>query len=115
MKVINVEALPFMQTAWGIQGKPVVDLPEIGIILLALKPGETVPMHKTPVDVLFQVVEGSGTVTVGEESGVVSAGDIVVSPAQIPHRLEATQNVPFSVYVMKTPNMKKTAIKDSNG
>jgi quercetin dioxygenase-like cupin family protein len=115
MNIIKVEALPFMKTAWGVQGKSVVNLPEIGIINLVLKPGESVPSHKTPVDVLFQIMEGEGTVTVGEESAMVSAGDIVVSPAQIPHALEASQGSMFSVYVMKVPNMKKSAVKTPNG
>lgn len=112
MKVIKVNELPFMQTAWGVKGKPVIDMPEIGIINLFLEPGEQVPSHRTPVDVLFQVVEGKGEVTVGEESQVVESGDIIVSPAQIPHALEASQGYRFSVFVMKVPNMKKSAIKE---
>jgi quercetin dioxygenase-like cupin family protein len=114
MKIVKVDTLPFLQTAWGIQGKMVIDLPDIGIINLVLKPGEIVPSHKTPVDVLFQIVEGGGTVTVGEEKAVVTAGDIVVSPAHIPHALEASEGTEFSVYVMKVPNMKKTAVKTPN-
>ncbi|HEX3012601.1 MAG TPA: cupin domain-containing protein, partial [Syntrophomonadaceae bacterium] len=76
------------------------------------EPGEQVPSHKTPVDVLFQIIDGKGTVTIGEESQVVEASDIIVSPAQIPHALEASQGCLFSVYVMKVPNMKKSAIKE---
>jgi quercetin dioxygenase-like cupin family protein len=70
-----------------------------------------VPSHKTPVDVLFQVIEGKGKVTVGTEAAIVEAGTIVVSPAQIPHALEATEGCMFSVYVMKVPNTKKSAVK----
>ena len=112
MKVIKVNELPYMQTGWGVKGKPIIDMPEIGIINLVLEPGEQVPSHKTPVDVLFQVIEGRGTVTIGEESQVVQLGDIIVSPAQIPHALEANQGCLFSVYVMKVPNTKKSAIKE---
>lgn len=112
MKVIKVNELPFMQTAWGVKGKPVIDMPEIGIINLVLEPGELVPSHKTPVDVLFQVMEGKGEATIGEECQVVESGDIIVSPAQIPHALEANQGCRFSVFVMKVPNMKKSAVKE---
>src|SRR5665647_927893 len=107
MKVIKVAEVPYVQTAWGVKGKPIIDIPEVGIINLVLDPGEKVPSHKTPVDVLFQVIEGKGTVTIGEESQVVESGDIIVSPAQIPHALEANQGCLFSVYVMKVPNTKK--------
>jgi quercetin dioxygenase-like cupin family protein len=111
VEVIKVGALPYIQTAWGVKGKPIVDMPEVGIINLILEPGEKVPSHKTPVDVLFQIIEGKGTLTVGEESQVVESGDIIVSPAQIPHALEASEGCLFSVYVMKVPNTKKSAIK----
>ena len=111
MKVIKVNDLPYMKTGWGVKGKSIVDMPEIGIVNLFLELGEKVPSHKTPVDVLFQVIEGKGTLTIGEETQVVEAGNIVVSPAEIPHALEANQGCTFSVYVMKVPNTKKTAIK----
>ncbi len=111
MKVIKVNELPYMKTGWGVKGKPIIDMPEIGIVNLCLEPGEIVPSHKTPVDVLFQIIEGNGSITIGEETQVVESGNIVVSPAEIPHALEADQGSTFSVYVMKVPNTNKTAIK----
>ena len=50
MKVIKVAEVPFVQTTWGVKGKPIIDMPEVGIINLVLDPGEQVPSHKTPVD-----------------------------------------------------------------
>jgi quercetin dioxygenase-like cupin family protein len=111
MKVYKVKELLFVQKGWGVKGKPVIDMPEIGIVNLVLEPGEKVPSHKTPVNVLFQVIEGKGAVTIGDETQIVEAGDIVVSPLQIPHALEANQDCVFSVYVMKTPNPQKSAVK----
>ena len=111
MKVIKVNELPYMKTGWGVKGKPIIDIPEVGIMNLVLEPGEKVPSHKTPVDVFFQVIEGKGTVTIGDEAEVVETGNIVVSPIQIPHALEANQGCVFSVYVIKVPNTKKSAVK----
>lgn len=50
-------------------------------------------------------------VTIGEEEQVVESGNIVVSPAHIPHALEANQGCTFSVYVIKVPNTVKSAVK----
>jgi quercetin dioxygenase-like cupin family protein len=113
MDIIKVKDLPVMQTGWGVKGKRVVDLPDVGIINLILEPGEKVPSHKTPVDVLFQIIKGKGTITIGEEDQIVETGDIIISPAQIPHGLAADQNCRFSFYVMKVPNTKKSAIKEN--
>jgi quercetin dioxygenase-like cupin family protein len=76
-----------------------------------LEPGEVVPAHKTPVNVHFQVMEGKGTVVIGEQSAVVGVGDIVFSPLQIPHSLIADQGSVFSVFVIKTPNPQMSAVK----
>ena len=111
MKVIKVNELPFKKTGWGIKGEPIIDMPEIGIINLVMEPGEKVPSHKTPVNVLFQVIEGKGMITIGDETQIVEAGNIVVSPLQVPHALEANQDSVFSVYVIKTPNPQKSAMK----
>ena len=32
MKVIKVNELPFKKTGWGVKGKPIIDMPEIGIV-----------------------------------------------------------------------------------
>lgn len=111
MKVIKVNELPFKKTGWGVKGKPIIDMPEIGIVNLVMEPGEKVPSHKTPVNVLFQVIEGKGTITIGDETQIVEAGNIVASPLQVPHALEANQDCVFSVYVIKTPNPQKSAVK----
>lgn len=111
MKVIKVNELPFVKTGLGVKGKPIIDMPEIGIINLVMEPGEKIPAHKTPVNVLFQVIEGKGSITIGDETQIVETGDIVVSPLQIPHALEANQDCVFSVYVIKTPNLQKSAAK----
>ncbi|MEW6546605.1 MAG: Rrf2 family transcriptional regulator [Bacillota bacterium] len=58
----------------------------------------------TPVDVLFYVVKGQGTVLIGDESASVGETDLVVSPKEIPHALRADRGEVFQVLVIKTPN-----------
>jgi len=41
---------------------------EFEIILLSLKKGESIPMHKNPYDVLFYVISGKGTLTIEHEN-----------------------------------------------
>lgn len=107
MEVIKLADLTYRETPWGVKGRLVLELPDVAIMNLVLEPGEKVPPHKTPVDVLFQVVEGRGSVEIGEERQEAEAGDIVVSPAKIPHALEADCGEVFSVLVYKVPNPKR--------
>jgi mannose-6-phosphate isomerase-like protein (cupin superfamily) len=54
--------------------------------IVTAKPGQGPPLHMHPyVEVAF-TLEGSATITVGEEQREVKAGGIVVIPAGCPHR-----------------------------
>ncbi|MGB9866974.1 MAG: cupin domain-containing protein [Bacillota bacterium] len=88
----------------GVMVRYLVDRESASVVELLLVSGQTVQKHVTPVDVLFYVSGGKGTISIGEESAVVESGDIVVSPANIPHGLEASQGSDFNVLVIKTPN-----------
>ncbi|GEA18794.1 cupin domain-containing protein [Moorella sp. E306M] len=109
MEIIRINERPQQVTPRGVKARAVLDVPYINIMNLTLAPGDEVPSHTTPVDVLFHIIEGEGSVTVGPETAKVNAGEIVVSPAGIPHALAANAGTHFSVLVIKTPNPKNLA------
>ncbi|NPV89404.1 MAG: cupin domain-containing protein [Firmicutes bacterium] len=107
MEIVRIADIPAKGTPRGVQGRSLVDLPDVSVMNLILSAGDKVPEHVTPVDVLFHVLEGEGTVIIGEEKAKVKAGEIIISPANIPHALEADCGSNFSFLVIKTPNPKK--------
>jgi quercetin dioxygenase-like cupin family protein len=79
MSFINVEQLPFVGMSYDFigetQGAPV------SAYIVNAKPGQGPPLHKHPyVEVAF-TIEGSATITVGDEQREVKSGSIVVIPA----------------------------------
>lgn len=104
MEIIRVNEMPATVTPRGVRARFLIDRPDVVVTNLVMEPGEVVEKHVTPVDVFFHVVEGRGTVEIGDEAGEVKAGDIIVSPASIPHGLRAAADNRFSVLVVKTPN-----------
>lgn len=111
MEIIKIAEQPLAETPRGVKGRALVDIPAVNVMNLLIAPGEKVAAHTTPVDVLFHVIEGQGSVTIGDETEKVSAGEIIISPANIPHALEADAWTTFNVLVIKTPNPKKMAGK----
>lgn len=83
---------------WGLLRKP-----EVQISRIELAPGRRLKLHRTPVDALFYVLAGRGTVTVGEEEREVAAGCLIDSPARIPHTWRNEGGEPLSILVIKTP------------
>lgn len=71
-----------------------------------LKPGEALKRHITPVDVFFYVLDGRGTVEIGDERQEVGRDFLIESPAGIPHRLINETDGVFRVLVVKVPTPK---------
>jgi mannose-6-phosphate isomerase-like protein (cupin superfamily) len=84
MSFIHLEQLPFVGMSYDFVGKD-HGAPFSAYIVKA-RPGQGPPLHKHPyVEVAF-TLEGSATITVGDELRGVTAGGIVVIPADTPHR-----------------------------
>lgn len=73
------------------------------IMHITLKPGETLKPHKTPVDVVFYVLEGTPTVLVGEESQIFEQDTLIESPANIVHCLSNESKAQARILVTKAP------------
>jgi len=65
------------------------------VTLFAFDEGEGLSEHSTPHDALVQILEGTATISVGDETHQVDAGEVLLLPADIPHALQAP--VPFKM------------------
>ena len=84
MSFLNLQKLPFVGMSYEFvgetQGAP------FSAYIVNAKPGQGPPSHTHPyVEVAF-TLEGRATITVGDETREVTAGGIVVIPANTPHR-----------------------------
>lgn len=68
---------------------------------IVLQPQGILPMHTTPVDVIFYVIKGKGILTIGEEKQEVLEGTFIDSPKDIPHGWENNGDSELSVLVIK--------------
>lgn len=104
MEVIRTGEAPVFLNPRGVRAKKLLDKEAVQVTNLLLQPGERVDTHVTPVDVFFYVVSGRGTVEVGAQKAAVQAQDLVFSPKNVPHALQAAKDASFEVLVVKTPN-----------
>jgi len=91
------------QNQHGVDVRKLHDAEHAQAMHITLKPGEKLRRHITPVDVFFYVLEGKGTVEIGDERLEVEADTLIESPAKIPHRLINETDSTFRVLVVKTP------------
>lgn len=59
------------------------------VTLFAFDAGQALSEHTAPYDALVHAIDGSATITVGGTAHVVSAGQLLLLPANVPHSLRA--------------------------
>ena len=52
-----------------------------------LKPGKVIELHTDPYEEIYYLLQGRGTMTVGDDQQKVSAGDVIWLPYGVPHSL----------------------------
>jgi quercetin dioxygenase-like cupin family protein len=107
MSFLNLEELPFVGMSYEFvgeaQGAP------FSAYIVNAKPGQGPPLHTHPyVEVAF-TLEGRATITVGDQTREISAGGIVVIPANTPHRfVNSGETVLRQIDVHASPRFVQT-------
>jgi quercetin dioxygenase-like cupin family protein len=84
MSFMNLEQLPFVGMSYEFVGEK--EGAPFSAYIVNAKPGQGPPLHKHPYVEAAFTIEGTATITVGDETRAVKAGGIVVIPANTPHR-----------------------------
>ena len=72
---------------------------------LLLEAGESIPPHEMPMDVTFFVLEGEGTITIGEHAYPVKPLDIVLCPPGTSMAVKAGAKKKLYFLNIKTPGL----------
>jgi quercetin dioxygenase-like cupin family protein len=84
MSFLTLEQLPFVGMSYDFIGE--THGAPFSAYIVNAEPGKGPPLHTHPyVEVAF-TLEGRATITVGDEVHEVTAGGVVVIPANTPHR-----------------------------
>lgn len=105
MDVMKIEEVEGRKNKRGVLAKDIISHEDAQVKNLVLSPGDKVPEHSVPVNVFFYVVEGKGTLQIGEEKEVVEENNIITCPPNTKMSLKADQGEKFSVLNVKTPSL----------
>ncbi len=92
----------------GITAQTLVDVEETVIKALTLQPHQTIPVHQVPVLVTFFVLNGSGSIRIGEVQYEVKEHSLVTCPKNAPMAVEAYDRGLVFLNI-KTPAFKPKA------
>jgi quercetin dioxygenase-like cupin family protein len=75
----------------SIVSKTILDKPVGTITLFAFDKGQKLSEHTAPYDAVVQIVDGLARLTIGGREVEVSAGEIIIMPANVPHSVGAAE------------------------
>ena len=93
----------------AVVSKTLIDLPAGTITIFSLDAGQGLSEHKAPYDAFVEIIEGQATIRIGQKELVVSSGEAVIMPANVPHALSAP--VPFKMLLVMIRSRKNKEAK----
>jgi len=103
MKITKYQDQQIKETPHKIDVREMYNKESAQAMFIALKPGESLKPHKTPVDVFFFIVEGKPTIHIGDESEVCEADTLIESPTGIVHYISNESDNLARILVVKAP------------
>jgi mannose-6-phosphate isomerase-like protein (cupin superfamily) len=87
--ILNRDTLPYDGNTYEFEGLQYQDT-EVSFIWVDMQPGGSVRLHKHPYKEIFIIQEGVATFTVGSAALEAHAGQIIIVPADTPHKFMNT-------------------------
>ena len=75
----------------SIVSKTILDKPAGTITLFAFDKGQGLSENTAPYDAVVQVLEGNAIIRIAGKESVVSAGQLIIMPANVPHSVNAKE------------------------
>ena len=107
MKITRIADAPGHPNPHGVDVRKLYDTQHAQAVVVTLGPGERLKRHITPVDAIFFVLEGLGTVEIGQEREQVGADTLIDSPAGVPHCWYNESDSNLRVLVIKVPRQEE--------
>ena len=89
--ILNRDELPHDSYTYEFVGSQYQDT-EISFIWVDMPPGGKIRLHKHPYKEIFIIQEGVATFTVGSTTLEAHAGQIIIVPADMPHKFMNLSN-----------------------
>jgi quercetin dioxygenase-like cupin family protein len=75
----------------SVVSKTIIDKPVGTLTLFAFDAGQGLSEHTAPYDAVVQVLDGRAILTIGGKKTLVSAGQLIIMPANVPHSVAAEE------------------------
>jgi quercetin dioxygenase-like cupin family protein len=89
-------------SADSIVSKAIVDKKVGTITLFSFDKGQGLSEHSAPYDAVVEVIEGRAKITIGKKENEVTAGQIIIMPANVPHSVKADERFKMLLIMIRS-------------
>jgi len=100
-KTLGVAGLVDYQ-AGAVVSRTIIEKDTGTVTLFAFGEGQGLSEHTTPYDALVHVIDGAAEITIGGQANTVSAGEMIIMPADVPHALHAPQDFKMLLVMVRS-------------
>lgn len=72
------------------------------VTVFAFDKGEGLSEHTAPFDAMVQVIDGTAEIFIDRQPHILSTGQSIIMPANIPHSLKATERFKMVLIMIKS-------------
>ena len=72
------------------------------LTLFSFAQGQGLSEHTAPFDAVVYILDGVARITIGGKAGSVSAGEMIIMPANIPHALHAEEKFKMLLIMVRS-------------
>lgn len=85
----------------GIVSKRVLEKSTGNVSLFAFDKGQRLSEHTAPFDAMIQIVEGEAEIVIGGEPNLMTTGETIIMPANIPHAVNSVTRFKMVLTMIK--------------
>ncbi len=85
----------------SVVSRTVIDQKSGTVTLFAFEEGQALSEHTAPFDAMAYVIDGKAKITIGGKPFELSAGDMIVMPANQPHALHAVNKFKMMLIMIR--------------
>lgn len=72
------------------------------ITLFAFDKGQSLSTHSVPYDAFVEIIDGKAKITISDTEFIVEKGKILIMPANLPHSVEADEQMKMLLVMIKS-------------
>lgn len=110
MIIRSIKESPNEENPHKVEVRKLYDHKNAQVMHLVLLPGQSLKPHFTPVDVFFNVLEGSPEFRVGDEKETVEKDNLIESPKNVVHCISNQSGSVAHILVVKAPKQMDKSV-----